>query len=115
MDNLIHSETKQYLTFKLTGELFGVDVEQVREIVELVKLTKIPQTPEFMLGVINLRGSVVPVIDMNLKFGMSKSERTVDTAIVVVELNIDNETMVLGALVDSVLEVFEIDFTSVMR
>jgi purine-binding chemotaxis protein CheW len=103
------NETKQYLTFKLTDEVFGVDVAQVREILDYVKITKVPQTPDFMCGVINLRGSVVPVVDMNLKFGMAKSERTVNTCIVVVEVIFNEEKSVLGALVDSVQEVFEIE------
>jgi purine-binding chemotaxis protein CheW len=103
------NETKQYLTFKLSDEVFGVDVAQVREILDYVKITKVPQTPDFMCGVINLRGSVVTVVDMNLKFGMKRTEQTVNTCIVVVEVKIGDETAVLGALVDSVQEVFEIE------
>jgi purine-binding chemotaxis protein CheW len=109
MNSTVLNETKQYLTFKLTDEVFGVDVAQVREILDYVKITKVPQTPDFMCGVINLRGSVVPVVDMNLKFGMVKSERTVNTCIVVVEVIFNEEKSVLGALVDSVQEVFEIE------
>ena len=109
MCNEIINETKQYLTFKLNDEVFGVDVAQVREILDYIKITKVPQTPDFMCGVINLRGSVVPVVDMNLKFGMKLTERTVNTCIVVVEVKLGDETAVLGALVDSVQEVFEIE------
>ena len=109
MNNSAITESKQYLTFKLNGETFGVDVAQVREILDYVKITKVPQTPDFMVGVINLRGSVVPVVDMNLKFGMSQMERTVNTCIVVVEVSMDDSTIVIGALVDSVQEVFEIE------
>ena len=109
MSSAVVNETKQYLTFKLSDEVFGVDVAQVREILDYVKITKVPQTPDFMRGVINLRGSVVPVVDMNLKFGMDKTERTVNTCIVVVEVKLGDETAVLGALVDSVQEVFEIE------
>jgi purine-binding chemotaxis protein CheW len=109
MNNSIVNEARQYLTFKLNDEVFGVDVAQVREILDYVKITKVPQTPEFMCGVINLRGSVVPVIEMNMKFGMKKTERTVNTCIVVVEVNIDGDKIVIGALVDSVQEVHEIE------
>ena len=109
MSNSVINETRQYLTFKLNNEIFGVDVAQVREILDCVKITKVPQTPGFMCGVINLRGSVVSVVDMNLKFGMSKTEKTVNTCIVVVEVTIDGSTTVIGALVDSVQEVFEIE------
>lgn len=109
MNGTTINETRQYLTFKLSDEMFGVDVAQVREILDYIKITKVPQTPDFMCGVINLRGSVVPVVDMNLKFSMAKTERTVNTCIVVVEVNIEGDTTVLGALVDSVQEVFEIE------
>lgn len=102
-------ETRQYLTFKLGDETFALDVANVREILEFTIVTKVPQTPDYMRGVINLRGSVVPVMDMRLKFSMSKTEKTVNTCIVVVEVSMDNETTILGALVDSVQEVFELE------
>lgn len=103
------SDTRQYLTFKLGDEIFALDVAQVREILDFTTITKVPQTPEFMRGVINLRGSVVPVVDMRLKFGMSRTERTVNTCIQVVEVQLDGERTVIGALVDSVQEVFELE------
>ena len=109
MSDEVLIETRQYLTFKLSEEIFGVDVAQVREILDYIKITKVPKTPDFMCGVINLRGSVVPVVDMNMKFGLAKTERTVNTCIVVVEVIINGEKSVLGALVDSVQEVFEIE------
>lgn len=102
-------ETTQYLTFNLADEVFAVDVGRVREILEITSITKVPQTPDFMRGVINLRGSVVPVIDMRLKFGMSETERTVNTCIIVVEVTMDGETIVLGSLADSVQEVIEME------
>ncbi|NVN93521.1 MAG: chemotaxis protein CheW [Desulfuromonadales bacterium] len=102
-------ETLQYLTLKLGEEVFALDVAKVREILELTTITKVPQTPEYMRGVINLRGSVVPVIDMRLMFGMSRTEQTVNTCIVVVEVSLDNQPIVLGALADSVQEVVELD------
>jgi len=102
-------QTTQYLTFNLADEVFAVDVGRVREILEITSITKVPQTPEFMRGVINLRGSVVPVIDMRLKFGMSATENTVNTCIVVVEVLMDGETTVLGALADSVQEVIDME------
>ena len=103
------TETVQYLTFKLSDEIFAIDVSKVREILELTSITKVPQTPEFMRGVINLRGSVVPVIDLRLNFGMTCTEQTVNTCIIVVEVNLGGEIVVLGALADSVQEVVEMD------
>ena len=103
------TETVQYLTFQLSDEIFAIDVSKVREILEFTSITKVPQTPEFMRGVINLRGSVVPVIDLRLNFGMECTEQTVNTCIIVVEVNLDGETIVLGALADSVQEVMEME------
>ena len=103
------TETSQYLTFKLEDEVFALDISKVREVLDFTGVAKVPQTPPFMLGVINLRGSVVPVVDMRLKFGMSQTETTVNTCIIIVEIEIDGETTVLGALADSVQEVMDLD------
>ncbi len=102
-------ETLQSLTFKLEEEVFALDVAKVREILEMTTITKVPKTPDYMRGVINLRGSVVPVIDMRFLFGLNQTEQTVNTCIIVVEVNLDGETLVLGALADSVQEVVELD------
>lgn len=107
------TETVQYLTFKLAEEIFAFDVAKVREILELTTITKVPQTPEFMRGVINLRGSVVPVIDLRLNFGMTRTEQTINTCIIVVEVNLEEETIVLGVLADSVQEVVEMEPESI--
>jgi purine-binding chemotaxis protein CheW len=103
------TETSQYLTFKLEEEVFALDITKVREVLDFTAVTKVPETPDFMLGVINLRGSVVPVVDMRLKFGMSRTEKTVNTCIIIVEVELDGETAVLGALADSVQEVMDLD------
>jgi purine-binding chemotaxis protein CheW len=103
------TETRQYLTFKLGNEIFATDVEKVIEVLDLAAITKIPRTPEFMTGVINLRGSVVPVVDFRLCFGMSKTETTRNTCIVVVEVMLENESTVIGALADSVEEVIDLE------
>ena len=103
------NETNQYLTFKLDGEVFGLAIGKVREVLDVTALTRVPQTPEFMRGVINLRGSVVPVVDLRLKFGLPKAATTVNSCIIIVEINLDGETTVLGALADSVQEVLDLD------
>ncbi|HYA40786.1 MAG TPA: chemotaxis protein CheW [Syntrophobacteraceae bacterium] len=103
------TETSQYLTFKLEEEVFALDISKVREVLDFTDVTKVPETPDFMLGVINLRGSVVPVVDMRLKFGMDRTEKTVNTCIIIVEIEIDGETNILGALADSVQEVMDLD------
>ncbi|MCJ7602571.1 MAG: chemotaxis protein CheW [Desulfobulbaceae bacterium] len=103
------TETVQYLTFKLAEEVFALDVGKVREILEFTSITKVPQTPEFMRGVINLRGGVVPVIDLRLNFGMTRTEQTINTCIIVVEVDLDGEVIVLGILADSVQEVVDME------
>ena len=102
------AETTQYLTFKLADEVFALDISKVREVMDFTNVTKVPETPDFMLGVINLRGGVVPVVDMRLKFGMTMAEQSVNTCIIIVEIELDGETTVLGALADSVQEVIEL-------
>lgn len=101
-------DTSQHLTFTLGKEIFALDISSVREVLELTPITKIPRTPDFMRGVINLRGHAVPVMDMRLKFGMPHVPPTVDTCIIIVEVAFEGERIVMGGLVDSVREVFEI-------
>jgi len=102
-------QISQYLTFKLDDEVFALDITRVREVLDYTTVTRVPRMPEFMCGVINLRGSVVPVVDLRLKFGMPKTERTVNTCIIITEVTVDHETTVLGALADSVQEVVDLE------
>jgi len=102
-------ETSQYLAFNLEKEVFAFDISKVREVLEFTTVTKVPQTPEMMKGVINLRGSVVPVIDMRIKFGMGETEKTVNTVIIIIEIDLDGTSTLIGAMVDSVQEVMDLD------
>jgi purine-binding chemotaxis protein CheW len=103
------TETALYLTFRLEKELFAIDVVQVREVLDLCNITKVPRAPSFLKGVINVRGSVVPVVDLRLKFGIDTAEKTMDTRIVVMEILMDGEKIILGAMADSVHEVVELE------
>jgi purine-binding chemotaxis protein CheW len=98
-----------YLSFKLGEELYAINVKNVINIVELSKITKVPRVPEYMLGIINLRGIVLPVIDARKKFGLPEAEYTVNTCILVLEVVVNNSNVLVGALVDGVKEVLEID------
>ena len=109
MSDAMILETAPYLTFRLADETFALDVANVREILESSSITKVPRTPRFMLGVINVRGNVVPVLDMRLKLGLPATKPTVDTCIIVTEINLDGDTVVVGALADAVQEVFELE------
>ena len=102
------TETTQYLTYKLGDEIYALDIGKVREVLDFTSATKVPRTPDFMRGVINLRGSVVPVVDLRLKFGMTATEKTVNTCVIITEVTVDNDTTVLGALADSVQEVIDL-------
>ncbi len=103
----------QYLTFTLEREQFALDIGSVREVLELVNITRVPRTPDYIRGVINLRGRAVPVVDLKLKFGMGATERTVNTCIIIVEVTLDGEGTVLGALADSVQEVYEMESSQI--
>ena len=100
--------SNQFLTFSLAEDTFAVDVLMAREILDYSEVTRVPQTPDYMLGVINLRSNVVPVIDMRLKFGMEDVEKTRDSCIIVMEVDVDGNPVVVGALADSVSEVLDL-------
>ena len=110
MNTSIVMQTNQYLTCRLGDEIYAFDITKVREVLDFTTVTHVPRMPEFMRGVINLRGAVVPVVDLRLKFGMPKTERTVETCVIIVEVMVDDASTVLGALADSVQEV--IDFST---
>ena len=103
------TEPAQYLTFTLDKEVYALEISKVREVLEYSSVTHVPRTPEFMRGVINLRGNVVPIIDLKLKFGMSETVPTIDTCSVIMEVEVDGASVVIGALTDSVREVIELE------
>ena len=109
MTTVKQEDMRTYLTFTLDKEDFAVDVRHVREVLDHTTITRVPRTPDFMKGVINLRGSVVPVVDMRLKFGMNEVETTLETCIIVLEVDLGGELTIVGALADSVQEVFEMN------
>jgi purine-binding chemotaxis protein CheW len=99
----------KYMTFQLAREEYGLEILKVREIIGLLEITRVPRTREFIRGVINLRGKVIPVIDLRLKFGMERCETTDQTVIIVVQCAVDGRALTMGLLVDQVLEVLTID------
>jgi purine-binding chemotaxis protein CheW len=102
MINDIQNEGAQYLSFLLDGKIFAFDVLKTREVLSYTNITPIPCTPVYVAGVLNLRGSVVTVMNFRTKFGMSSAAITDDSAIIIVEANYDDEMVVVGALVDAV-------------
>jgi purine-binding chemotaxis protein CheW len=98
----------KYMTFKLAAEEYGIEILKVREIIGLMDITRVPRTREFVRGVINLRGKVIPVVDVRLKFGMPKTESTDQTVIIVVQYSAKGQDYTMGILVDEVLEVLTV-------
>lgn len=105
----IEDKTNSYLSFALGNEIYASHVKSVLNILEMTQITRIPKAPEYMEGVINLRGSVLPVIDARTKMGMEKIEKTKDTCIIVLEVEVDDEKIFVGSIVDAVREVLEIE------
>ena len=98
----------KYLTFSLAGEEYGIGILKVKEIIGMMEITRVPQTPSYVKGVINLRGKVIPVIDLRKKFGLEDGEYTERTCVVVVEVLRDGGQILIGSVVDSVSEVLNI-------
>ena len=99
---------EKYLTFVLAGEEYGIGILKIKEIIGMMPITTVPQTPEFVKGVINLRGKVIPVMDLRLRFGMEAMDYTERTCIIVVEIGGTAGTVQIGIVVDSVSEVLNI-------
>jgi purine-binding chemotaxis protein CheW len=102
------ADSRQYLTFSLGGEMYAVDILHIKEIIDYGNLTKIPMTPPFIRGVINLRGAVVPVIDLSARFGGARTEVGLRTCIIIVELSENDQQRDIGVVVDAVSAVIEI-------
>ncbi|WP_245611404.1 chemotaxis protein CheW [Solidesulfovibrio alcoholivorans] len=104
---------QRYLTLTLGEDLYAFAISAVREILDMTEITRIPQTPPYMRGVVNVRGIAVPVIDLRSKFNLGQVEQTLQTRIIIVEINDGHTTSVMGALADSVKEVLDIDTSSI--
>lgn len=98
----------KYLTFELGGESYGLEILKVHEIIKMLEITKIPRTPHYVKGVINLRGKIMPVIDLRRTFGMEEAEESRNTCIIVVQVQRGDTAVILGVIVDKVSEVMEI-------
>jgi purine-binding chemotaxis protein CheW len=112
--NTITTQTAQYITFKLGDESFAINVAHVREVLELSLITKVPTAPAYMRGVVNVRGKATPVVDLRLKFGLPAAADTLQSRIVVMELDLDGESTVVGGIADSVHEVIELDASQIL-
>jgi purine-binding chemotaxis protein CheW len=100
---------EKYLTFNLDKGVYGLEILRVKEIIGLMKITKVPRSPDYVRGIINLRGQVIPVVDLRVKFGIEKQEDTELSCIIVVQIAARNKVVTAGVLVDSVAEVLDIE------
>jgi len=98
----------KYLTFSMADEEYGIEINKIKEIIGMMSITTVPQTPEFVKGVINLRGKVIPVVDLRARFGMESIDYTDRTCIIVVEIGGKSGTVMIGIVVDAVSEVLNI-------
>jgi len=103
----------KYLTFSMAGEEYGISIIKIKEIIGMMPITTVPRTPTFVKGVINLRGKVIPVVDLRLRFGLASVDYTERTCIIVVEIDGPTGTIVIGIVVDSVSEVLNIKGTDI--
>jgi purine-binding chemotaxis protein CheW len=108
MSNDSRKKVNSYLSFQIGTEIFAANVTSILNILEMTKITRVPKSPVFMKGVMNLRGSVLPVLDTRIKFGLPETEYTTNTCILVLEILSKNETIQMGAIVDNVQEVLEL-------
>ncbi len=118
MDEIEVSDIQEYLTFKMADEIYAINVGSIKEVLGVPRITRVPRMPDYMSGVINLRGSVIPVIDLRLKFGMGATPVTEDTGIIVTEVSRvfedeEDEIIVIGIFSDSVQKVVTIASTEI--
>ncbi len=105
----------KYLTLKLASEEYGLEILKVQEIIFMQEVTQIPRTPNFVRGVINLRGKVIPVIELRTKFGMDNTEDTIYTCIIVVQIGINDNSLTMGIIIDDVSEVLDISASDIQE
>lgn len=103
----------KYLTFQLENEEYGIPIKKVKEIIGIMDITHIPKTPEFIIGVINLRGKIIPVMDLRLKFGLASKEYNQRTCIIVIEIVTPEINKQIGIIVDTVSEVVNVQATDI--
>ena len=105
---MVKKQDNKYLTFKLGEEKYAIPIIKIKEIIGMISITKVPKLPEFIKGVINLRGRIIPVIDLRLKLGLEQKDYNERTSIIVIELLTTNETLTSGLIVDTVNDVLDI-------
>ncbi len=110
---VLEEQRQQYLTFLLKDEYYGIHIKRVREIIEYTKVTAVPLMPEFVKGVLNLRGDVVPIIDLSQRFGKGTTEILRRSCIVVLEIVFEQQLLLIGIVVDAVAEVLDIDLLDI--
>ncbi|HPE67749.1 MAG TPA: chemotaxis protein CheW [Thermotogota bacterium] len=109
----MESNSGIYLTFTLGKEFYGIPVLKIKDIIGMIEITEVPRTPEFIKGVINLRGKIIPIMDLRLKFGLEEKEYNERTVIIVLEIQVNEEKRLMAVVVDTVAEVVNIQEGSI--
>lgn len=113
MANQDHVQGLQVLSFVLDGDHFAIGIDSIQEVIEYKNVTRVPRSPEFMQGVINLRGQVIPVVDLRVLFSMAVADISLDTCIIIIDIDVDGEQCAIGIVADSVKEVVEFDVSAI--
>ncbi len=113
MANQDHVQGLQVLSFVLDGDHFAIGIDSIQEVIEYKNVTRVPRSPEFMQGVINLRGQVIPVVDLRILFSMAVADISLDTCIIIIDIDVDGEQCAIGIVADSVKEVVEFDVSAI--
>jgi len=111
--DLDHVDGLQVLSFTLDNDYFAIGIDSIQEVIEYKNVTRVPRSPEFMQGVINLRGQVISVVDLRVLFSMTIREVTLDTCIIIIDVNVEGERCPIGIVADSVREVVEFDVSDI--
>ncbi|MFQ3220602.1 MAG: purine-binding chemotaxis protein CheW [Paraglaciecola sp.] len=108
------NNNRQFLTFVLNTDIYGIDILSIKEIIDYSNITRVPMVPSFIAGMVNLRGNVVPVIDLAKRFSMQISERTKRSSIIIIDLNLSEDSMSIGIIVDEVSEVIDVPYLDII-
>ena len=109
MPSLKITETARYLTFRLGEEMFAINVFKAREVLDVSRTTRVPTAPDYLRGVVNVRGNAIPVVDLRIKFGLPATPETLSTRVIVMDILIDGASVVIGGMADAVHEVMELE------
>jgi len=114
LQSVASNNSRQFLTFVVNTDIYGIDILSIKEIIDYGNITRVPMVPGFIAGMVNLRGNVVPVIDLAKRFSAEPCQRTKRSSIVIVDLKVNEQSMAIGIIVDEISEVIDISFSEII-